>query len=193
MRLIEIYKKTTLCQPGRGPRDHGLFLCYNFHMPIRLQVNNTTSSPVGDDFFQKVAERTLTEAGFDFLKNNKEIFISLALVAPEEIRRLNKEYRKYDSVTDVLSFAEYKSAAALKKAVDKSSPPAGGVAVFLGELILCYDDVREYARKNKIGLHKELAKVVSHGVLHLLGMQHGKKMFEIQNKIVNKNKNARGH
>ena len=149
-------------------------------MPIRLQVNNTTSSPVGDDFFQKVAERTLAEAGFDFSKNNKEIFISLALVAPEEIRRLNKEYRKYDSVTDVLSFAEYKSAAAIKKAVDNSKD----IAVFLGELILCYTDIREYARKNKIGLQKELANVVSHGVLHLLGMQHGKKMFAIQDRVL---------
>lgn len=157
---------------------HGLFLCYNSHMPIRLQVNNTTSSPIGEDFFQKVAEETLAEAGFESL-GNKEIFLSLALVAPEEIRRLNKEYRKYDSVTDVLSFAEYKSAAAIKKAVDNSQD----VAVFLGELILCYTDIKEYARKNKIGLQKELANVVSHGVLHLLGMKHGKKMFEVQDRV----------
>jgi len=166
---------------GRDPCDHGLFLCYNPYMSIRIQVNNTTSSPIGEDFFQKVAEKTFAEAGFDF-PENKEIFLSLALVAPVEIRRLNKEYRKYDSVTDVLSFAEFESAAAIKKAVDKSVD----VGVFLGELILCYTDIKEYARKNKIGLRKELAKVVSHGVLHLLGMQHGKKMFDIQNKVINK-------
>jgi rRNA maturation RNase YbeY len=148
-------------------------------MSLRVQVNNTTSSPVGDDFFQHVAEETFREVGFEFLKN-KEIFLSLALVAPAEIKRLNKEYRKYDSVTDVLSFAEFKSATAIKKAVDNSKD----VPVFLGELILCYNDIKEYARKNKIGLAKELANVVSHGVLHLLGMKHGKKMFEIQNKIV---------
>jgi len=149
-------------------------------MSIRIQVNNTTSSPVGDEFFQKVAQKTFREAGFESLMN-KEIFLSLALVAPAEIRRLNKEYRKYDSVTDVLSFAEYKSAAAIRRSVDKSVD----VAVFLGELILCYTDIRGYARQNKIGLQKELANVVSHGVLHLLGMKHGKKMFEIQNKVVN--------
>lgn len=128
----------------------------------------------------------MAEAGFEFADDKagpaREIFVSLALVAPAEIHRLNKEYRKYDSVTDVLSFAEYKSAKALKKAVD--NPPDGGV--FLGELILCYTDIREYARKNKIGLKKELANVVSHGVLHLLGMKHGKKMFSIQNKVLNK-------
>lgn len=150
-------------------------------MPIRLQVNNTTSSPIGDEFFQKVAEETIAEAGFESL-GNKEIFLSLALVAPAEIKRLNKVYRKYDSVTDVLSFAEYKTAAAIKRAVDKSKD----VAVFLGELILCYTDVEEYARKNKIGLRRELANVVSHGILHLLGMKHGEKMFAIQNKIIKK-------
>lgn len=148
-------------------------------MKLRLQVNNTTQSPVGDEFFQKVAEKALAAAGFDFLKNNKEIFLSLALVPPAEIRRLNKEYRKYDSVTDVLSFCEYKNARDLKKAVDNATD----VGVFLGELVLCYTDIKKYARKNKIGLQKELANVVSHGVLHLLGMKHGKKMFSIQNKI----------
>ena len=159
---------------------------YDFHMPIRLQVNNTTFSPVKDDFFQKIAEKTIMEAGFGFLKNNKSILISLALVSPEEIRKLNKEYRKHDKATDVLSFVEFKTQTAFLKAVNKSKK----MPVFLGELILCYTDISKYACCNKIDLQKELANVVSHGVLHLLGLKHGKKMFEIQNKVLkNKNKN----
>lgn len=125
-------------------------------------------------------KKTLEKSGLNFLAR-KNITLSIALVSTREIKRLNKTYRKINAVTDVLSFAEFKSAAAIKKAVDKSMD----TAVFLGELVLCYTDIKEYACKNKIGLQKELANVVSHGVLHLLGMKHGKKMFAIQNKVIN--------
>jgi ssRNA-specific RNase YbeY (16S rRNA maturation enzyme) len=32
-------------------------------------------------------------------------------------------------------------------------------------------------------LEKELANVISHGILHLLGFEHGEKMFAVQNKV----------
>ena len=91
---------------------------------------------------------------------------------PEKIKKLNRIYRKKNSVTNVLSFPEYKSRDTLKKSEDRS--------IFLGELIICYDDVEKYCQKRKINVKEELAKVVSHGILHLLGFRHGKKMFGIQ-------------
>lgn len=152
-------------------------------MPINLEINNTAKSPVRKKLLEEAVKKTLAKSGLDFLKR-KNITLSIAIVSPREIKKLNKIYRKVDAATDVLSFAEYKNAAAIKKAVDnRLRQPADG-GVFLGELILCYTDIREYARKNKTGLAKELADVVSHGVLHLLGMKHGKKMFAIQEKIV---------
>jgi len=159
---------------------------------INLEINNTTQSPIADDFFQAVAEKTL-EAGFGHLMSmgqdgqatsnvrflaKKNISISLALVSPEEIRKLNQQYRQYDSVTDILSFAEYGSLEQIK--AEKSED------MFLGELILCYNDVKQYAEKENIKLEQELANVISHGVLHLLGFEHGEKMFGIQNTIKNK-------
>jgi probable rRNA maturation factor len=153
-------------------------------MKINLEVNNTTESPVENNFFLAVAEETFAEVSLDFLEK-KEIGISLALVAPEEIKKLNNEYRKYDSVTDILSFPEYGSTDELKKASQKE-----GGEVFLGELILCYDDIKEYSQKEKYppvgGLEKELAKVVAHGILHLLGFEHGEKMFALQQSVADK-------
>jgi rRNA maturation RNase YbeY len=49
-----------------------------------------------------------------------------------------------------------------------------------GELALCLEIIASQAKKNKVIFQKELAFVLSHGVLHLLGMRHGKKMYEIQ-------------
>jgi probable rRNA maturation factor len=158
-------------------------------MKLNLEINNTTQSPVTDGFLAAVAEKTLAECGFghpmsndhndrrrsDVQVENKNISISLALVSPEEIKKLNKEYRQHDEITDILSFPEYKDLAEIRAVVDKE--------LFLGELILCYDDVKEYAEKEGIKLEQELAKVVSHGVLHLLGFEHGADMFAVQDKV----------
>lgn len=133
---------------------------------------------MGDDFFVRVAEKTFAELGLDFLKDSN-VSISLALVSPEEIRNLNKEYRKYDSVTDILSFAEYEN----MEEVERNSRENSNQELFLGELILCYDDIMKYTQDEGIKFERELAKVVSHGILHLLGFSHGEGMFSLQEKV----------
>ncbi len=145
-------------------------------MEINLEINNTTKSPIEDEFFRKVVRKTFEDLSYEFLKNN-EINVSLALVSAEEIRKFNNEYRKYDSVTDILSFAEYESLEELKAAAKNQQE------LFLGELILCYDDIKEYTEKENIDFEKELAKVVSHGILHLMIFAHGEEMFAIQEKV----------
>lgn len=144
-------------------------------MKINLEINNIAESPVEDRFFEDVARRTFAKLRYDFLED-KMINISIALVAPEEIKKLNKEYRKYDGVTDILSFPEFEKLEEIKKAAKDPD----NSELFLGELILCYDDIKEYADGESLELEKELAKVVSHGILHLFGFSHGKEMFDIQ-------------
>ncbi|MCX6766028.1 MAG: rRNA maturation RNase YbeY [Candidatus Moranbacteria bacterium] len=149
-------------------------------MKLNLEINNTTRSSIKKDFFAKVIRRTLAEYNYDFLKR-RIVSLSIALVAPLEIKKLNRIYRRKDSVTDILSFSEYRSAQELKKAVDKN--------IFLGELVMCYTEIGNYSKKTGRGIKEELARVVSHGLLHLLGLRHGKKMFSIQNSIIKKDKN----
>jgi len=140
-------------------------------MRLDLEINNEAKSPVRKFFLNCVALDTFLNCGYDFLQE-KNINISIGLVGPEKIKGLNRIYRKKDSVTDVLSFSEYKSRYALEK--------IGAKNIFLGELIICYDDIERYCRKKKMDVKKELAEAVSHGILHLLGFRHGKKMFGIQ-------------
>jgi probable rRNA maturation factor len=143
-------------------------------MKINLEINNLTKIPIKKAFFKNVAKKTLENSGYDFLKN-KNISISLAIVEKTEIKRLNKSYRKKNETTDVLSFAEYRNIGEIRRTKDKE--------IFLGELILCYDDIKEYARKYGLNLKKETGKVISHGILHLLGFRHGKKMFDVQKNV----------
>ena len=143
-------------------------------------MNNKTKSPVTEDFFVRVAGMTIAQSGFDFLQK-KNISISVALVSEREMQKLNKQCRQKDSVTDILSFWEYTSIEEIKNVQDED--------IFLGELILCYNDIVKYAKKEKIELQTELVNVFSHGVLHLLGFAHGSEMFAIQNKIKNNEQN----
>jgi len=155
-------------------------------MKITVEVNNLAKSPIKKAVFQAVAKKTLEKSGYHFLNplrqpadGGKNICVSLAVVGPAKIKKLNKIYLKQNEPTDILSFAEYKNIKKIQQAM--TNPPAGGL--FLGELILCYDDVKEYAKIRGLVLKKELAVVFAHGLLHLLGFRHGKKMFEVQDKM----------
>ncbi|MFA7209015.1 MAG: rRNA maturation RNase YbeY [Parcubacteria group bacterium] len=146
-------------------------------MPIDVEVNNQTGSPIEDGFFAAVAQETIKATGHGFLQE-KNISISVALVSEKEMRALNKKHRHKDSVTDILSFFEYENIGEIESVTEKE--------LFLGELILCYDDIKKYAQEQEIGLRKELANVAAHGVLHLLGFAHGAEMFGIQEQVVKK-------
>lgn len=143
-------------------------------MILKIEINNKSKSPVAKGLVWKIAKKTLNVSFFEFLKK-KEILLSVALVGPAEIKKLNKNFRKIDKATDVLSFAEYKSFEKIKK--EKNDE------IFLGELILCYNDIASYAKQEKIKIRRELAEVISHGVLHLLGFDHSEEMMRIQKEV----------
>lgn len=80
------------------------------------------------------------------------------------IRRLNRDYREIDRVTDVLSFSFADPGDLLD--------PAG--AVFLGEIYVSVETALRQAARAKRAPHREVAHLVIHGLLHLLGHDHGK-------------------
>jgi probable rRNA maturation factor len=71
-----------------------------------------------------------------------------------ELRRLNREFRKKDYATDVLSF------------------PAGPVGDYIGDLAISVERAREQAREFGHSTYDELRILMLHGVLHLLGYDH---------------------
>jgi probable rRNA maturation factor len=73
--------------------------------------------------------------------------LAVAIVSPEEIRRLNREHRGVDAETDVLSFP-----------VDEEGAPSGPRE--LGDVVVCPERAAD------------LEEAVVHGVLHLCGLDH---------------------
>lgn len=146
-------------------------------MPLHLEINNQTKSPIKKAFFAMLWQTVFRDKALA-IPQKKNFNLSLALVSKAEIKKINRIWRKKDAVTDVLSFAEFKNPEALRKDQKKE--------IFLGEIILCYDDIKAYAKQNDLKIKAELAKVFLHGILHLLGFRHGKIMFNLQDNFLNK-------
>ena len=142
-------------------------------MKLNIEFNDQAKSGIEESFVFEVAKKTLERKEFEFLKE-KNISISLAAVSEEEIKKLNSEYRNKEEETDVLSFAEYENKKELEGAGDN---------VYLGEIILCYNYIKKITEKEQGNLEKELAKIISHGILHLLALEHSLEMFSIQDEV----------
>ena len=82
------------------------------------------------------------------------------ITSDTELRRLNREFRGHDAVTDVLAFP---SGAAGRPA--RPSVPLGDIAVSVGR-------ARTQARAFRHTVEQEIQILMLHGLLHLLGMDH---------------------
>ena len=112
-----------------------------------IEINNLTNFIIDKKFFSTVAKKVL-------LGENRETqTISLALVGKEEIKKLNKKFRKKDKATDVLSFN-----------INERN--------YLGEIIICPEVVKEKK--------EDFIKVFVHGILHLCGYDHEKSEKEAE-------------
>ncbi|MDO9231301.1 MAG: rRNA maturation RNase YbeY [bacterium] len=145
-------------------------------MKIEIDFNDQEKSGIKKAFLFQVAKKTLAHENFQYLEK-KNISLSFASVPEGEIAKMNAIYRKKKTATDVLSFCEYKKQEDLQTAVDKN--------IYLGEIIVCYTYIAKYAKEEKKNAKQELAEIISHGVLHLLGLRHSQKMFAIQKEVAN--------
>ena len=102
------------------------------------------------------------------IKTSQELTIVFLDSTPA--RKLNKIYRKKNYATDILSFE-------------------GASPLELGELVICPQVLQKQAKEHDLSFKAELAYMLIHGVLHLLGYDHersateAKKMFQIQDQL----------
>lgn len=92
------------------------------------------------------------------------VMLTITVVDDEEIRQINREHRNIDKATDVLSFplVDDETAFAL--------PP--GVPRELGDVIVSYPRTVAQAEEYGHSVQRELAYLIVHGVLHIMGHDH---------------------
>jgi probable rRNA maturation factor len=103
-------------------------------------------------------------------------------VSDDVMRELNAHYRGLDEATDVLSFPLWEEGG-------RFVPPPGWKELPLGDVVVSPDFVRANAARENIGYNNEIARMVVHGVLHLVGYGHDteereRSMWELQESIV---------
>jgi probable rRNA maturation factor len=93
--------------------------------------------------------------------------VSLVFTDSESVQQLNRDYRGVDEPTDVLAFYMLP-----QKGTDSSFalPPDG--VTRLGEVIISYPQAVVQAREQGHSPERELALLIIHGILHLLGYDH---------------------
>ncbi|MCU1502988.1 MAG: hypothetical protein JWM12_2342 [Ilumatobacteraceae bacterium] len=105
--------------------------------------------------------------------------LSLLFVAEDEITELNERYMGATGSTDVLSFpidaAEAEivlQSPAPTRGPDRSPPDVGDMPLLLGDVVICPQVAERQAPEHAGTLDDELALLVVHGVLHVLGYDH---------------------
>lgn len=99
--------------------------------------------------------------------------LEIVTVDEEEIRRLNRELRSVDSVTDVLSFPSLEGILG-KKLSEKDYPADCDEEgnLFIGSIAICLKRAAEQAEEYGHGVDREVCYLAVHGVCHLLGYDH---------------------
>lgn len=129
---------------------------------------------------QKVGEYIL-----EYENMEGDFEISLTFVDDEEIQNLNREYRQKDVPTDVLSFPMLEI-----EDFDNLEDLAQFGPILLGDIIISMPTAKNQAKEYGHSIKREIAFLVCHSILHLLGYDHidedeRKEMEKMQTDIMN--------
>lgn len=137
--------------------------------------NQTEHHEWQEKFFSFVVTKTLEHLEL----TSKQVELGIQIITSERSRELNMKHLGKDKPTDVLSFP-----------LDDITLAKYDILP-LGDIFICPDVVLAQAQENGIPIKEEMARLVIHGILHLLGYDHEKsaedekKMIDLQEEILN--------
>lgn len=131
---------------------------------LKLGFANETKEKTGMVFFKKYVDMLyeVMKRRIDKLLLKRDGQIDLVLVSDKKIQKLNKEYRKKDCPTDVISFAYLEVTEFEKEQGD----------VIAGDIFISVNTAKRQAREKGHSLKHELAILFVHGLLHCFGFNH---------------------
>jgi len=121
---------------------------------INIQISRNFHKQVDREFLLKTTSRILN------LLTDQTYDLSIVVTTNLIIQRLNKKYLGGNSPTDVLSFPS------LENNCDTGN-------IYLGDVVLAYPYINDQALSLGVPFKNELVLLLIHGILHLLGYNHG--------------------
>jgi probable rRNA maturation factor len=131
---------------------------------IQLQINHSVKVSKKLRLWLELASHVAAEI---LPAKVKISHLNLLLCGDQRIKTINREFRKKDKVTDVLSFPAQSSLRDLKN-IDWIQPGE----LSLGDLVISLPQAQRQARQFKLRLEEEVVHLYFHGFLHLLGYDH---------------------
>ncbi len=145
-------------------------------------TTDDVSVPEGaEQLLQKAAKATLDTCGV-----TDNVQVGVKLCTDEHIKSINKEFREIDKSTDVLSFPMLDLSAPITDGGEPETPmeleidPETG-EMMLGDIVISVETASRQAEEYGHSLEREMAYLLVHGMLHLLGYDH---MEESDKKIM---------
>ena len=129
-----------------------------------------------EEAISKVLEQCFKEEKIE----NSKLYITITLTTPENIRKVNKEFRNIDKETDVLSFPMFEKEE-LDNMIKNKKFEYEDV---LGDIIISIDRVERQAEEYGHSFERELSYMVVHGFYHLMGYDH----IQEQDKVIMRKK-----
>lgn len=136
---------------------------------IKTSCNFNVKSPYTQKWLQSIASK--------LAKKEKKVTgeVEITIIGDKEMTKLNGIYRGKHYPTDVLSFAWQEDKQIKSK--------------LFGQIYICYPQIKRQAKEWGVKENEEMARMLTHGLLHLAGHDHhekkqAKKMFKIQEGII---------
>jgi probable rRNA maturation factor len=123
---------------------------------MEIGIDNRSGEELPLEEYDGLARFILASEGV-----GENVELALSFVDEAEMRELNRVWRGIDAPTDVLSFG-----------CDDQADQAGGELFLLGDCVVAPAVAREHARDFDSTFDDEMRLMITHGVLHLLGMDH---------------------
>ena len=94
----------------------------------------------------------------------KNLYVNVVLTDSNNIKKINKEHRGIDEITDVLSFQMYEKSELENIKLENED--------ILGDMVVSVEKVQEQAKEYGHSFERELAYMIVHSFYHLLGYDH---------------------
>lgn len=119
--------------------------------------------------------------------NIENVYLGIGVVKPEEIQRLNNEFRNIDKVTDVLSFPIFTE----EELKNVEEIYINEEELSIGDIVICLEVIEKQAEEYGTGFNREMLYMITHGICHLLGFDHIEaedkvRMRDMEEKILSK-------
>ncbi len=131
---------------------------------VQIEYLEEKENKENEELIKKVVQTCFSEENLLQTK----LYVSITLTNPENIQRLNKQYRNVDKATDVLSFPIFEKEE-LEKMLKENKYLNEDA---LGDIVISIPRVKEQAEEYGHSFQRELSYMVVHGFYHLMGYDH---------------------